>query len=188
MTRSAPTRCSSELKRPELEDIKLKNRTTTAKLVWQPRGYDPHLHKWLHRIDVPTLLIWGANDRLFPKDYASAWQRLIPGSKAVIIPGVRASAADRAAAGFRRRARRLPRQQEGRGMKFFNFHLMPYRHADLDAIEKQRHPPGSPTPTATTIRRRAPTSITSISTRWSSPTGSASTASASTSTTRPPTA
>jgi len=72
--------------RPELEDINLKNRTTTAKLVWQPRGYDPHLHKWLHRIDVPTLLVWGANDRLFPKDYAFAYQRLIPGSKVAIIP------------------------------------------------------------------------------------------------------
>ena len=23
-------------------------------------------------------------------------------------------------------------------MKFFNFHLMPYRHADLDAIEQER--------------------------------------------------
>ena len=72
--------------RPELEDINLKNRTTTAKLIWQPRGYDPHLYKWLHRIDVPTLLIWGANDRLFPKDYALAYQRLIPGSKVAIIP------------------------------------------------------------------------------------------------------
>src|SRR3954462_8457856 len=37
--------------RPELEDINLRNRTTTAKLIWQPRGYDTHLHKWLHRID-----------------------------------------------------------------------------------------------------------------------------------------
>jgi pimeloyl-ACP methyl ester carboxylesterase len=74
------------LLRPELEDIGLKNRTTTAKLVWQPRGYDPHLHKWLHRIDVPTLLVWGANDRLFPKDYAFAYQRLIAGSKVAIIP------------------------------------------------------------------------------------------------------
>jgi pimeloyl-ACP methyl ester carboxylesterase len=31
-------------------------------------------------------LIWGANDRLFPPAYAQAYQRLIPGSKAVIIP------------------------------------------------------------------------------------------------------
>ena len=50
---------------PSSRTSNLKNRTTTAKLVWQPRGYDPHLHKWLHRIDVPTLMVWGANDRLF---------------------------------------------------------------------------------------------------------------------------
>lgn len=72
--------------RPELEDAALKNRMTTAKLSWQPRNHDPQLQKWLHRIDVPTLLIWGEHDRLFPKDYAFAYQRLIPGSKAVIIP------------------------------------------------------------------------------------------------------
>jgi pimeloyl-ACP methyl ester carboxylesterase len=71
---------------PELEDINLKNRTTTAKLIWQPRGYDAHLYKWLHRIDVPTLLLWGADDRLFPKEYAYAFQRLIPGSSVSIIP------------------------------------------------------------------------------------------------------
>jgi len=84
-----PKRAEEMLKhlaRPELEDINLKNRTTTAKLIWQPRGYDPHLHKWLHRIDVPTLLVWGDDDRLFPKDYAFAYQRLIPGSKVTIIP------------------------------------------------------------------------------------------------------
>ena len=71
---------------PELEDINLKNRLTTAKLVWQPRGYDPHLHKWLHRIDVPTLLLWGEADRLYPKEYAEAFRRLIPGSRAVVFP------------------------------------------------------------------------------------------------------
>jgi pimeloyl-ACP methyl ester carboxylesterase len=73
-------------RRPELEDVILKNRTTTAKLIWQPRGYDPHLHKWLHRIGVPTLLVWGANDRLYPPAYAQAWQRLIPGAKIAVIP------------------------------------------------------------------------------------------------------
>jgi pimeloyl-ACP methyl ester carboxylesterase len=72
--------------RPELEDVMLKNRTTTAKLVWQPRSHDPHLRKWLHRIDVPTLLIWGNDDRLFPRDYAFVYQQLIPGSKAVVLP------------------------------------------------------------------------------------------------------
>lgn len=71
---------------PEFEDANIKNRIATAKLAWQPRAYDPHLRKWLHRIDVPTLIVWGANDRVFPMEYAYAWQQAIPGSKAVIIP------------------------------------------------------------------------------------------------------
>jgi pimeloyl-ACP methyl ester carboxylesterase len=76
----------SRLLQPELEDVNMKNRIATAKLAWQPRAYDPHLHKWLHRIDVPTLIVWGANDRVFPVEHAYAYQRLIPGSKAIIIP------------------------------------------------------------------------------------------------------
>jgi pimeloyl-ACP methyl ester carboxylesterase len=68
------------------EDVALKNRATTAKLTWQPRSHDPQLQKWLHRIKVPTLLIWGDHDRLFPKEYAFAYERLIPGAKVVIIP------------------------------------------------------------------------------------------------------
>jgi pimeloyl-ACP methyl ester carboxylesterase len=83
-------KCAEEMlqqwRRPEFEDLVLKNRTTTARLIWEPRGYDPHLHKWLHRIDVPTLLVWGESDRLYPQDYAFAYQRLIPGSKVAIIP------------------------------------------------------------------------------------------------------
>jgi pimeloyl-ACP methyl ester carboxylesterase len=76
----------ARLVKPELEDVAMKNRVATARVSWQPRGYDPHLAKWLHRIDVPTLLIWGTSDRLFPKEYAFEYQRLIPGAKAVIIP------------------------------------------------------------------------------------------------------
>ena len=74
------------LRRPEHEDLELKNQTTTARLTWQSRGYDPHLAKWLHRIAVPSLLIWGAHDRLYPPDYALAFQKLIPGAKLAIIP------------------------------------------------------------------------------------------------------
>ena len=63
-----------------------KNRFTTAKLVWQPRGYNPDLHKWLHRIDVPSLILWGASDKLFPVPYAHEFNRLIPGSRLAVIP------------------------------------------------------------------------------------------------------
>ncbi len=71
--------------RPEAEDRNLQNQTTTARLTWQPRGYDPHLAKWLHRIALPTLLVWGADDRLLPPAYAAAWQKLIPGAQLVVI-------------------------------------------------------------------------------------------------------
>lgn len=71
---------------PELEDVRLKNATATARLAWQPRAHDPHLPKWLHRIDVPTLILWGDGDVLFPRDYAAAWARLIPGAETVVIP------------------------------------------------------------------------------------------------------
>ena len=69
-TSSTIQACADEmvarLLQPEFEDVNMKNRIATAKLAWQPRAYDPHLRKWLHRIDVPTLIVWGANDRRVP--------------------------------------------------------------------------------------------------------------------------
>src|SRR5262245_54027411 len=50
--------------------------------------------------------------------------------------GVWTRAACREAIGLRLRAPKLHQRHEGCSMKVFNFHLMPYRHADLDAIEK----------------------------------------------------
>jgi pimeloyl-ACP methyl ester carboxylesterase len=71
---------------PERADIAIKNRFTTAKLIWQPRGYNPQLSKWLHRIDVPTLLLWGASDKLQPPAIGREFNRLIPGSKFTVFP------------------------------------------------------------------------------------------------------
>jgi pimeloyl-ACP methyl ester carboxylesterase len=71
---------------PDMEDVALKNRATVAKLSWHPRSHDPHLAKWLHRVDVPTLLIWGDTDRIFPREHALAYERSIPNAKLVIVP------------------------------------------------------------------------------------------------------
>jgi pimeloyl-ACP methyl ester carboxylesterase len=71
---------------PDREDTVLKNRTTVARISWQPRSHDPHLPKWLHRIDVPTLLVWGDHDTSFPKEHALAYQQGIAGAKLVMIP------------------------------------------------------------------------------------------------------
>jgi pimeloyl-ACP methyl ester carboxylesterase len=63
----------------------MKNRLATAKLGWQPRLYNPDLAKWLHRIAVPTLIVWGDADKVFPPPYGEAYQRLIPGSRLEIL-------------------------------------------------------------------------------------------------------
>ena len=63
------------------QDQNLKNALTVAKLGWQPRLYNPHLAKWLHRIDVPTLVVWGDGDKLIPPTYGAAFRDLIPGSR-----------------------------------------------------------------------------------------------------------
>jgi pimeloyl-ACP methyl ester carboxylesterase len=71
---------------PELFTMLARNRIMAAKLCWQPRLFDPHLERWLHRIDVPSLIVWGEQDRIIPPTYAAAFKDLIPGSQVVMIP------------------------------------------------------------------------------------------------------
>ena len=81
----AEARLNAE-KTDEDHDIALKNEFAFARVAWEPRFYSRHLRKWLHRIDVPTLIVWGENDKLFPPVYAHEYGKLIPGSRVEIIP------------------------------------------------------------------------------------------------------
>lgn len=67
-------------------DIMIGNRFAAAKFGWEPRWFNPSLERWLHRISVPTLVVWGENDKLFPVAYAKRWGELIPNCKVEIIP------------------------------------------------------------------------------------------------------
>src|SRR5579862_3505472 len=67
-------------------NLAAKNRATVMRLAYRPRFYNPGLPKWLHRIDVPTLLLWGAADGLVPPKFGEAYQALIPGSRLVVLP------------------------------------------------------------------------------------------------------
>jgi pimeloyl-ACP methyl ester carboxylesterase len=49
--------------------------------AWRPHLYNPQLKYWLHRIAVPTLVLWGANDRIVTPDYGRAYAALIPGAR-----------------------------------------------------------------------------------------------------------
>lgn len=49
--------------------------------AWRPHMYNPQLKHWLHRIAAPTLVLWGASDRIVTPDYGYAYSQLIPGAR-----------------------------------------------------------------------------------------------------------
>jgi pimeloyl-ACP methyl ester carboxylesterase len=70
----------------EEADIDLTNRYMATKLGWEPRWFNPALERWLHRVGVPTLVLWGRDDKLFPSAYAKAWAERIPDVRVELIP------------------------------------------------------------------------------------------------------
>ncbi len=65
--------------------VMIANRTALAMYTWDPYMHNPRLKHRLHRIDVPTLLIWGASDGIVTTDYARAYRDMIPGAALEII-------------------------------------------------------------------------------------------------------
>jgi pimeloyl-ACP methyl ester carboxylesterase len=63
----------------------LRNRGATAHLGWNPYLHDPKLPRRLHRITAPTLILWGAQDRILPAGQARRWAELLPGARLAII-------------------------------------------------------------------------------------------------------
>jgi pimeloyl-ACP methyl ester carboxylesterase len=53
--------------------------------AWRPHMYNPQLKHWLHRISVPTLVLWGASDRIVTPAYGRAYAGLIPGAEFSVI-------------------------------------------------------------------------------------------------------
>lgn len=72
---------------PAIMAVVAKNRATVTRLAYRPRFHNPGLAKWLHRIDVPTLVISGEADRLVPPVFGEAYNALIPGSRLVVLQG-----------------------------------------------------------------------------------------------------
>ena len=56
--------------------------------VLRGRSYDAKLEPWLHRLTMPTLLIWGGSDRLIPAPQVGAWLERVPGAETAILPGL----------------------------------------------------------------------------------------------------
>ena len=66
--------------------IHARNWESLCLYAWRPFMYNPQLKQWLGRIRVPTLVLWGASDRVVTPDYGRAYAGLIPGARFELIP------------------------------------------------------------------------------------------------------
>jgi pimeloyl-ACP methyl ester carboxylesterase len=70
---------------PEKMVYILRGREAAARLLWNPHVRYRKLMSRLDRVKTPTLVVWGAQDKLFPLAYGEAYARAIPGAKLVTI-------------------------------------------------------------------------------------------------------
>ena len=53
-------------------------REATSRYGWKPYMHHPKLKGRLHRIKTPTLVLWGAEDRIVPPEYGRAYAAALP--------------------------------------------------------------------------------------------------------------
>lgn len=58
-----------------------RHRIATAKLAWEPYFHNPALIHRLSRVDIPTLVLWGREDRFTEPAYGRAYAKQIAGAK-----------------------------------------------------------------------------------------------------------
>jgi pimeloyl-ACP methyl ester carboxylesterase len=72
---------------PETEiAARVRGRQAFTQFGWKPYMHNPRLKRWLHRIDLPTLLLWGEHDGIVTPAYGEGWRAAIPGARLEIIP------------------------------------------------------------------------------------------------------
>jgi pimeloyl-ACP methyl ester carboxylesterase len=65
--------------------IHARNWESLCLYAWHPYMYNPQLKNWLGRIAAPTLMLWGASDRVVTPDYGRAYAGLIPCARFELI-------------------------------------------------------------------------------------------------------
>jgi pimeloyl-ACP methyl ester carboxylesterase len=59
----------------------VRNREALTLFGWAPLLHNPTLRPWLRRIAIPTLVLWGAEDRVANADYGRAYAAAIPSAR-----------------------------------------------------------------------------------------------------------
>jgi len=63
-----------------------KEASTATRLIGDST-FDPKLPRWLHRLSMPTLLVWGKQDKLTPTAQHQHWAKLLPKAQVKLFDG-----------------------------------------------------------------------------------------------------
>ena len=70
---------------PEQTEVAERNREMAVRVCWKPYMHDPRLPDLLGRIKIPTLIVWGRQDRIVPLECGQLYQQAIPGAELIIV-------------------------------------------------------------------------------------------------------
>jgi pimeloyl-ACP methyl ester carboxylesterase len=62
-----------------------RDRQATAHFAWRPYMHNPALRKWLHRVRMPTLVLWGSKDGIVAPSYAEKLASNLPNATLKMI-------------------------------------------------------------------------------------------------------
>ena len=62
------------------------DREAASHYGWKPFFHNPRLARWLHRVNCPTLVIWGEHDGIVPRSVGEAYADAIPDARLEIVP------------------------------------------------------------------------------------------------------
>jgi pimeloyl-ACP methyl ester carboxylesterase len=63
-----------------------RDREATALYGWRPYMHNPDLRRWLHRVRVPALVLWGEGDGIVTPDYGRRLCRSLPNARFELVP------------------------------------------------------------------------------------------------------
>ena len=71
----------------EEPNLRIRGREMTTRLCWKPYMHDPSLIHLLPRVQVPTLVVWGENDRIVPVSAGERIADAMPNARLEIVEG-----------------------------------------------------------------------------------------------------
>ena len=76
----------TEVSEDQLERL-ARERHMLAHYGWRPYLHNPNLRRWLHRVALPTLVLWGEADGFAKPSYGQSLASALPSAELKLIPG-----------------------------------------------------------------------------------------------------